>query len=81
MDIEEYYKKQIFGSLDKSKLPGPLTEYRCELVIEEYANRRQELYLSFIPDKTPLSPFKVKLDSFMRPKNIIHYFQIKEAEK
>lgn len=37
MYIEEYAKKQLFGSIDKNKIPANLTDYNCELVIEDYA--------------------------------------------
>jgi len=37
MSIEDYSKKQLFGSVEKAKLPGNLTDYHCDLVIEEYA--------------------------------------------
>ncbi len=36
MFIEDYAKKQLFGSLDKNKLPANLVEYNCDLVIEDY---------------------------------------------
>lgn len=37
MYIEEYAKKQLFGSIDKNKIPANLTDYNCELIIEDYA--------------------------------------------
>ena len=37
MYIEEYAKKQLFGSIDKNKIPANLTDYNCELIIEDYS--------------------------------------------
>lgn len=37
MYIEDYAKKQLFGSIDKNKIPANLTDYNCELIIEDYA--------------------------------------------
>jgi hypothetical protein len=36
MNIADLTKKQLFGSLDKSKIPGTLADYNCQLIIEEY---------------------------------------------
>ena len=36
MYIEDYAKKQIFGALERSKLPGNITDYTCDLYIEDY---------------------------------------------
>lgn len=36
MFIEDYAKKQLFGSIDKNKLEANLLDYTCELIIEDY---------------------------------------------
>ena len=65
MSIEEFSKKQVFGSVEKGKMPGPLTDYNCDLVIEEYApvppqkNTSQKLYLNFTPKKKGATPFRI----------------------
>lgn len=34
MNIADLTKRYLFGSIDKSKIPGTLVDYNCELVIE-----------------------------------------------
>lgn len=36
MNTADLTKRHLFGSIDKSKIPGTLADYSCDLVIEEY---------------------------------------------
>lgn len=42
MYIEDCAKKAIFGSFDRNKLPNNLSDYNCELYIEEYSQVRMQ---------------------------------------
>ena len=53
MNIADLTKRQLFGSLDKSKIPGTLADYHCELIIEEY----QQVSLSLLRDAYTLKKY------------------------
>lgn len=87
MSIEEYSKKQLFGSIDKNKIPGNLSDYNCELIIEDYTHNHnpnqltQKIFLNFTHKNKTLSHFRVEIDNFIKPKNLVYAFSIDESEK
>jgi hypothetical protein len=46
MNIADLTKRHLFGSIDKSKIPGTLADYNCDLVIEEY----EQVHFSLLRD-------------------------------
>lgn len=64
MYIEEYAKKQLFGSIDKNKIPANLNDYDCELIIEDYAQVCLRLFRAEKPRRSTISglhPNKARL--------------------
>ena len=66
MYIEEYAKKQLFGSIDKNKIPANLADYNCELIIEDYAQVAVLLFRAGRARSSPTSgsrPSRARLPS------------------
>lgn len=67
MYIEDCLKKDLFGTFERAKMPNNISDYRCELCIEEYASVLHPLSRGLFQKKLSISYSPPKLESTLSP--------------